>query len=196
MPKNVAVLLDGGHLRAVARTAGKPYDAKLVHRVAHAVVNSPDEQLFRALYYDCDPFVGSVQQPISGNARHFNYTNSLLSEIEQLELFAVRRGVLKFRGWERKPQSLGKPTSAVTDADFTPRWEQKGVDLRLGLDMLGLTETRVAPVVVVVTGDTDLVPALKLCRGRGLQVAGVDLPGRPIGKELRAHLDFFRSATL
>ena len=196
MPTNVVVLIDGGHLRAVAKAANKHYDAKLVQRVAHAVVKSPDEQLFRALYYDCDPFVGTVQQPISGNTHHFNHTNSLLSDIEQSELFAVRRGVLKFRGWERKQQSLNKPAQAVTDADFNPRWEQKGVDLRLGLDMVGLTETRVAPVVVVLTGDTDLVPAMKLCRGRGLQVAGVDLPGRPIGRELRAHLDFFRSATL
>lgn len=180
----------------MARSAKKLFNAKLVQHVAHAVVQSPDEQLFRALYYDCDPFVGTVQLPLSGSLHHFSQTNSLLSDIEQLELFAVRRGVLKFRGWERKPQSLGKASNTVTDADFNPRWEQKGVDLRLGLDMVGLTETRIAPVIVVLTGDTDLVPALKLCRGRGLQVAGADLPGRPIGRELRAHLDFFRSATL
>jgi uncharacterized LabA/DUF88 family protein len=196
MPTNVVVLIDGGHLRAVAKSSNKLYDAKLVQRVAHAVVRSPDEQLFRALYYDCDPFVGTVQQPISGHPHQFSQTSSLLSDIEQLELFAVRRGVLKFRGWDRKAQSLGKAANAVTDADFNPRWEQKGVDLRLGLDMVGLTETRTAPVVVLLTGDTDMVPAMKLCRGRGLQVAGVDLPGRPIGKELRAHMDFFRSATL
>jgi len=196
MVTNVVVLIDGGHLRAVARSAGKPYNAKLVDRVARAVVNAPDEQLFRALYYDCDPFVGTVKQPISGTLHHFSQTSSLLSDIEQLEFFAVRRGVLKFRGWERSEQSMGKAANTLTDADFEPRWEQKGVDLRLGLDMVGLTETRVAPLIVVLTGDTDLIPALKLCRGRGLQVAGVDLPGRRIGKELRIHLDFYRSATL
>ncbi|MFL5538289.1 MAG: NYN domain-containing protein [Longimicrobiaceae bacterium] len=196
MATNVVVLIDGGHLRAVAKSAKQPYNARLVDRVARAVVDAPDEQLFRALYYDCDPFIGTVKQPISGTLHRFNQTSSLLSDIEQLELFAVRRGVLKFRGWERTEQSMGKPANALTDADFEPRWEQKGVDLRLGLDMLGLTETRVAPLVVALTGDTDLIPALKLCRGRGLQVAGVDLPGRRIGKELRAHLDFFRSAAL
>lgn len=196
MTTNVVVLIDGGHLRAVARSAKKAYDARLVDRVARAVVHAPNEQLFRALYYDCDPFVGTVKQPISGTLHHFSQTSSLLSDIEQLEFFAVRRGVLKFRGWERNRQSLGKAANALSDTDFDPRWEQKGVDLRLGLDMLGFTETRVAPLIVVLTGDTDLVPALKLCRGRGLQVAGVDLPGRPIGKELRVHLDFFRSATL
>lgn len=195
MATNVVVLIDGGHLRAVAKKAGKQYNAALVDKVARAVVKVPDEQLFRALYYDCDPFVGSVKQPISGAVHNFNQTSSLLSDIEQLELFAVRRGVLKFRGWDRKQQSLGTPVHALTDADFEPRWEQKGVDLRIGLDMVGLTETRVAPLIIVLTGDTDLVPAMKLCRGRGLQVAGVDLPGRAIGKELRAHLDFFRSAT-
>lgn len=196
MATNVVVLIDGGHLRAVAKGAGKVYDAQLVERVAHAVVNQPSEDLFRALYYDCDPFTGTVPQPISGQAQRFSKTDSLLSDIEQLERFAVRRGVLKFRGWERKTGSLGKSKAQLTDADFAPRWEQKGVDLRIGLDMLGLTETRIAPVIVLVTGDTDLVPAMKLCRGRGLQVAGVDLPGRPIIKELRTHLDFFRTAAL
>ena len=45
---------------------------------------------------------------------------------------------------------------------------------------------------ILLTGDTDLIPAMKLARGRGLQLAGLDLPNRKIIPELKPHLDFFR----
>ena len=107
---------------------------------------------------------------------------------------AVRHGVLKFRGWERTQASLraAKAPADLTDDDFQAKWEQKGVDLRIGLDMVTMTESRGAELIILITGDTDMIPAMKLVRGRGLQVAGVDLPNRNIIPELKPHLDFFR----
>ncbi|HEY0995653.1 MAG TPA: NYN domain-containing protein [Gemmatimonadaceae bacterium] len=189
----VAVLIDGGHLRACARSNSHKYTAALVNKVVQQCVKGPAETLFRALYYDCDPFEGTVKLPIPGGATTFSGSGSLLSDLERTELFAVRRGVLKFRGWERKPGSMG--TAAPTDADFEARWEQKGVDLRIGLDIVSLTETKPADLIVLITADTDLIPAMKLCRGRGLQIAGVDLPGRKISNDLKAHLDYYRSVS-
>ena len=69
----------------------------------------------------------------------------------------MRRGVLKFRGWERRASSLkpGAPSVALTDADFQAKWEQKGVDLRIGLDIVTMTESRAADLIVLLTGDTE-----------------------------------------
>lgn len=189
----VAVLIDGGHLRACARSAKKSYTPDFVVRIAKACIQS-DETLFRILYYDCEEFAGSVKLPVSGSTKTYAGGNPFLSDLAREELVAVRRGILKFRGWERRASSLkpGAPSVAVADADFQPKWEQKGVDLRIGLDIITMTESRAADLIVLLTGDTDLIPAMKLARGRGLQIAGLDLPNRKIIPELKPHLDFFR----
>ena len=189
----VAVLIDGGHLRACARKANKAYTADLIIKVAHATVQA-GEKLFRIQYYDCEPFAGTVPLPISGSPKRYTSNNPLLADLARRELVAVRRGVLKFRGWERTATSLkaGTPPALLTDKDFRAKWEQKGVDLRIGLDLATLTESRAARLVILLTGDTDMIPAMKLARGRGLQLAGVDLPNRRIVPELKPHLDLFR----
>jgi hypothetical protein len=53
-------------------------------------------------------------------------------------LFAVRRGVLKFRGF--KPKKIPIATAKLTDDNFVPDFEQKGVDMRIGLDMANLQQ--------------------------------------------------------
>ena len=190
----VAVFIDGGHLRACAKSANRPYTPELVVKIAKACVE-PAETLFRILYYDCEQFAGSVKLPVSGNTKSYPGGSPFLSDLAREELVAVRRGILKSRGWERRPSSLksGAPSVALTDADFQAKWEQKGVDLRIGLDIVTMTESRAADLIVLLTGDTDLIPAMKLARGRGLQLAGLDLPNRKIVPELKPHLDFFRN---
>lgn len=191
--KKVAVFIDGGHLRACAKGAKRAYTADFVVKVAKASVQA-GEELFRIQYFDCDPFEGTVKLPVSGTARVYSGGNPLLSDLAREEQVAVRRGVLKFRGWERTKASLkaAAAPAALTDADFQAKWEQKGVDLRIGLDIVTMTESRGADLIVLLTGDTDLIPAMKLARGRGLQIAGLDLPNRKIIPELKPHLDFFR----
>ena len=190
--KKVAVFIDGGHLRACARRAGQHYTADLIVRIAQALIPT-GEELFRIQYFDCEPFGGSVKLPVSGATKAYLGHNSLLTDLSRKELVAVRRGVLKFRGWERTRASLkaGNMPAMLTDADFKPKWEQKGVDLRIGLDLVTMTESRAAELIVLLTGDTDLIPAMKLARGRGLQLAGVDLPNSRIVPELKPHLDYF-----
>lgn len=194
--KKSAVFMDGGHLRACANAASRTYTAELIVDVAKALVPS-GEELFRILYYDCEPFGGSVKLPVSSGTKTYPGNSSLLADLAKQELVAVRRGVLKFRGGERTRASLKRATSAtpVADADFKPKWQQKGVDLRIGLDIATATETRKIDLIILITGDTDMIPAMKLARGRGLQLAGVDLPNRSIVPELKAHLDYFRKLT-
>ena len=190
----IGVFIDGGHLRVGVRSAGLAYNAEIIVRVAHACV-AAGESLFRIQYYDCEPYHGNVRLPVSGGTRVYTAENTLLTELGKQELVAVRKGVMKFRGWERSKASLAKALAPadLTDNDFKPRWEQKGVDLRIGLDMLTLTETRAVEMIVLITGDTDLIPAMKMARSRGLQMAGLSLPNRAIGPELLPHLDFYRN---
>lgn len=189
MPRKVALLIDGGHLRALARVANRTYDPTLIEKMAHHCAE-PDEELFRILYYDCAQYVGTQNQPVTLTPREFKGSDAWLRILAEKNLFAVRRGVLKFRGWEPKVLPVGQ---APTDSDFEPRFEQKGVDMRIGLDIASLSAGRVVERILLVTGDTDFVPALKHARRAGLQVALIDLPGHKLSTELVTHADFRRT---
>ncbi len=56
----------------------------------------------RILYYDCAPYKGSVTKPVSAKETEFKGKDTWLDDLERRRLFAVRRGVLKFRGWRHK----------------------------------------------------------------------------------------------
>jgi len=184
-----AVLIDGGHLRVLANMAKHKYDPDLIERVAHACVEG-DESLFRVLYYDCAPYKGTVKLPVSGEAKEFNGSDHWLRELAAKNQFAVRRGVLKFRGF--KPRKIPVAHKPLTDDDFKPDFEQKGVDMRIGLDMANFAATRTVERLILLSGDTDCIPAMKLARISGLQVVLISLPGKGPSPELLWHSDIDR----
>ena len=185
----VAVLIDGGHLRALARKSCRVYDPDLVEAVAHLCVDT-GEELLRILYYDCAPYTGRVRAPVSGAEIEFTGSDTWLRDLAQRNLFAVRTGVLKFRGF--KPRRIPVSGRELTDDDFRPDFEQKGVDMRIGLDMANFANQRTADRLILITGDTDCVPAMKYARIAGLQIALVRFPGHPVSPELLWHTDLSR----
>lgn len=185
----VSVLIDGGHTRVLAKKAGYKYDPDYIEKIAKASVE-PDEQLLRVLYYDCAPFSGKVKLPVSGDAFEFKGSDAWLRDLAAKNLFAVRRGVLKFRGY--KPKSIPIKGTPLCDDDFRPDFEQKGVDMRIGLDIANFASTRSVDRVILLTGDTDCIPAMKHARISGLQVALVTFPNRTVAPELLWHADFER----
>ena len=67
---------------------------------------------------------------------------------------------------------------------INPYGEQKGVDLRLGLDLVSLGVNRAAEVAYLVSGDDDLTEAVTDAQDLGLQVKLITVPaagdGRPV----------------
>jgi uncharacterized LabA/DUF88 family protein len=188
--KRIAILIDGGHLRYVAQKAGYVYDPAFIEGFAKNC-RLTDEEVFRILYYDCAPYSGKAKLPVSGQIQSFTGSDQWLVDLSKRELFAVRRGVLKFRGF--KPKIIPIPAgTALQDADFTPYFEQKGVDMRIGLDIALFSTNRAVDRVVLVSNDTDCVPALKHGRRAGLQIAITELPGQTVAAELLSHADFKR----
>jgi len=187
-----AVLIDGGHLRACAKACGKVYDKALIESFSRNCV-TPPEYLLRVYYYDSPQFRGRVRLPVSGNMHNFSSSDAWLDELAQLERFAVRRGTIGFRGWKPKvlPVNGGQ---ALTDADFAPIFEQKGVDMRIGLDIANAADTRTVERLILVSGDTDMVPAMKHARKAGLEVVIVrlDPPSHPPHNALLEHSDLLR----
>ncbi|MDM9626963.1 NYN domain-containing protein [Rhizobium sp. S152] len=187
--KNVAVLIDGGHVRVLARNAGMNYNPDYIEKIAKACVE-PDEDAFRFLYYDCAPYSGTVKLPVSAEPKTFSGSDAWLRELAAKDLFAVRLGVLKFRGF--KPKKILPAGQAVTDNDFKADFEQKGVDMRIGLDIATFCASKAADRLVLVTGDTDCIPAMKYARIAGLQIVLVGFPNRAASNEMLRHADIER----
>lgn len=69
---------------------------------------------------------------------------------------------------------------------------QKGVDMRIGLDIASLTLKKLAKTIVLVAGDSDFVPAAKLARREGLQFV-LDPMWQKVNDDLYEHIDGLHS---
>ncbi|MFN0105157.1 MAG: NYN domain-containing protein [Bryobacteraceae bacterium] len=190
MSKKITVLIDGGHLRSYLKMAHKAITADYIEKIgiASALVT---EEIIRVLYYDCALFNGSTRLPVSRTVQNHAQSTPYLHDLAKKDLFAVRRGVLKFRGYVVKKGN--QPSNPPVDADFVPKFQRKGVDMRIGLDMATIAGNRSVELIALMTNDTDYVPAMKLIRRAGVQVALLCIPGCRPAQELLAHTDFKRT---
>lgn len=65
---------------------------------------------------------------------------------------------------------------------------QKGVDIRIGVDITSLTLKRQVDTIVLVTGDCDFVPAAKLARREGVEFI-LDPMRQNVSSDLDEHID-------
>src|SRR5262245_31861507 len=116
MSQKIAVMLDGGHLRVHAKKAGKTFDPDYIEKIGLAC-STAGETIHRMTYYDCAPYDGCAILAVSGSRTTFTGSDALLKMLSYKDLFSVRLGVLKFRGYvinnNRIPYTPGQP---LTDA--------------------------------------------------------------------------------
>lgn len=162
--------------------------------------------MHRVLYYDCPPYAqdsGRFLHPIDPartptSTRYQNFWNSVLSLLKSKPYFAVRLGEVSFDGWaitdKAAAEIITQARPPVAD-DFQPVLRQKGVDLRIGLDVPLMAKDRLIDRIVIVSGDADIVPAMKVARREGVQVVLTSL-GHHIKASLREHADLYRNVDL
>ncbi|MGA3080863.1 MAG: NYN domain-containing protein [Terracidiphilus sp.] len=189
--KKLVLMIDGGFLRVTAKNAKVRYNPDFIEAFSRNC-SAAGEELFRTLYYDCAPYQGSQKLPVSGATQTFADSDQWLKDLAKKDLIAVRLGVLKFRGYKLKRTPV-TGFSALTDADFRPDFEQKGVDMRIGLDIASYSALKCIDRIGLVTADTDCVPAMKLARRSGVQVVLIALPGGTTPSELAQHADYVRA---
>jgi uncharacterized LabA/DUF88 family protein len=106
--------------------------------------------------------------------------------------FALRQGEAAIQGWALEESALRniarKGARALTANDLVPNIKQKGVDLRIGLDIARLSLCKLVEIIVVVTGDSDMVPAFKFARREGIRVF-LDHLRHGVKRALKAHVD-------
>ena len=151
----------------------------------------------RVYFYHAHPATGILRNPISGIDTNLARTDvyhqheSLLEKLEVRPDFALRLGNTSTNEWklgDRALRSLLRSPRLIEAQDLVPNIEQKGVDLRIGLDIARLALSRSVQSIVAVTADSDFVPAFKFARREGLRVFLCHFD-HPVKRELRAHTD-------
>lgn len=141
-------------------------------------------KLHRVYFYDAKPLGSKAKHPLSGEEVDFGATDmavrmkKLHGDLERLPFVALREGEVTMNGWKIKQQVLNKakgPELRLSPPDLKPNIQQKGVDMRIGLDIAALTLKKQVDTIVLVTGDSDLVPAMKFARREGAQLFLVPL---------------------
>jgi uncharacterized LabA/DUF88 family protein len=88
----------------------------------------------------------------------------------------------------RELQRIIKTWQEIGEQDVYLELRQKGVEMRIGLDIAGMTLKRQVDTIVLVTGDSDFVPAAKLARREGVEFL-LDPLWQRVSDELSEHVD-------
>lgn len=159
--------------------------------------------LYRSFYYDARPYLDKGHLPISKKGIDYSRTErarfhlDLHDALRQTSSMAVRLGEVRRDPaslWELQPSVLtallkgSREFSSLSDDDFRPTFRQKAVDMRIGLDIASLTLKRQVGTIVLVSGDSDFVPAAKLARREGVKIV-LDPLWRRVDASLFEHID-------
>ncbi|WP_216387278.1 NYN domain-containing protein [Arcanobacterium phocae] len=83
----------------------------------------------------------------------------------------------------------------LSERDFELDIVQKGVDMRIGLDIASLAERQFANQIIMISGDSDFVPAAKHARRSGIDFI-LDPMWAKIAPSLSEHVDGIRQCVL
>ena len=163
--------------------------------------------LYRCFFYDGQPYTDKTHYPISKKFVDFaksdeaQFRTRLFDLLRKEPNLALRLGEVAKQGdnsWVLKPEPQRRlisqriQVSDLKDEDFNPNLRQKGVDMRIGLDIATITLKKQANIIVLVSGDSDFVPAARLARREGVTFI-LDPLWRTVSPELSEHIDQLRS---
>ena len=153
----LAIFVDGGYLDALAEDefSIRVDLGKLGNEIRQIVdaQTADSVDLLRTFYYHCLPYQSNP--PTQEEAIRFGNMRKFFYALSRLPRFFVREGRLAFRGM---------------NADGKPIFQQKRVDLLLGLDFALLSGKRQITHAAVISGDSDLIPAFRVAKEEGILV--------------------------
>ncbi|AJP73232.1 NYN domain-containing protein [Sphingomonas hengshuiensis] len=181
----------------------------LIEQVSgHELQLSESRDFYRIFFYDCTPLTKRMHRPLSrksvdwGKTVEARFRLDLHAEVRKLRKVALRLGRLNDTSRWRLSESatarlIQSPTDFVPmDEDFEVDTKQKGVDMRLGLDVASLAFKHQVDQIVIVAADADFVPAAKLARREGIDVILDRMGDQRAAQDLIEHVDGIRDCFL
>jgi uncharacterized LabA/DUF88 family protein len=145
-----AVYLDAGYIEKVL-TAEAPNARIDYGKLSVAMARGDD--LLRAYYYNCLPYQSNP--PTVAEKERYDKKFKFIDALNYVPRFQVRLGQLAVVG---------------TDANGNNIFQQKRVDLMLGVDMALLAGKSKITSVALFTGDSDTIPAVEAVKQEGVLV--------------------------
>lgn len=207
-----AILVDGGFYRK--RSAALYGHKTPVERAnelndycyRHLRDRYENRYLYRVFYYDCPPVDKIAYHPLLGRtinlgkSAEYQWTTEFLKELKHHRKFALRLGrisdtqVYYNLKYEATKKLLNRSISIddLCESDFSINMEQKGVDMRIGVDISSLAFKKQVNQIILISGDSDFVPAAKQARREGIDFI-LDPMGASIKEDLFEHIDGIRT---
>lgn len=162
--------------------------------------------LYRVFYYDCPPISKMVYHPLLKHAvdlsktADYTWANEFFKELKHQRKFALRLGRLAEEQaiYNIKPDSFRRIMNGtlkleeLQSKDFSLSVMQKGVDMRIGVDISSLAFKKQVDRIILISGDSDFVPAAKQARREGIDFI-LDPMRSPIKDDLYEHIDGMRT---
>ena len=167
----LAIFIDGGYAAKIAEQHLRIWiDYEKLSNVVRERISRNTQaplDLLRTYFYDCLPY--QSDPPTPEEADRFGKKRRFFSGLGRLPRYRVREGRLAYRG---------------DDARGDPIFQQKRVDLMIGLDIAGLAAKRAITHAAVLAGDSDLLPAFEAAQQEGIIVWLVHGPRGTYAREL------------
>ncbi|RMD78501.1 MAG: NYN domain-containing protein [Gammaproteobacteria bacterium] len=219
-PVVTAVLVDAAFfVKRIRRLHGKDVPPEVAARKLHATglkhLNIRDgarwrriASLHRIFVYDGRPPTWKGHAPVSGAAIDVGRSQEALwraafhEALRKMRKVALRLGRVASprpgEAWRLRSSALRDLRRGrlawgdLQDHHFELDLRQKGVDMRLGLDVASLSFKRQVNQIVLVACDADFVPAAKLARREGIDVV-LDPMRQKVPDDLAEHVDGIRT---
>lgn len=205
-----AILVDGGFYRKRAGTiCGKKTPKERADELFEFCMNllkdeHENRNLYRIFYYDCPPVTEdrNVFNPITkksvnlGKTDESKWTTEFFQELRHRRKIALRLGRLSENQlcynlkYDAFKKLLNKTITVddLKETDVKLNLEQKGVDMRIGIDISSLSIKHQVSQIILVSGDSDFVPAAKQARREGIDFILAPMRA-PIKPDLFEHID-------
>lgn len=210
--ERLAILVDGGYYRKrSAKVYGKvtaKERADELYRYCNRHLKEKHfkeeihNKLYKIFYYDCPPIDKQVYHPLLKKNIDFaksetkSWTEDFFKEISKKRKVALRLGELsessvaynlKYSTTKKLLNGSAK-ISDLEERNFELSLKQKGVDMKIGLDIASLAFKKQVDKIILIAGDSDFVPAAKLARTEGIDFV-LDSLGSDIRDSLSLHID-------
>ncbi|SDU78596.1 NYN domain-containing protein [Arcanobacterium phocae] len=212
-PIVTAILVDGGFYRRRAyslfgdKTEKDRADELL--KYCHRHISKSRSSLYRIFYYDCPPSDKVFYHPLLKKqvdlrkTDKYRWSTNFFEELTKKRKVALRLGeeLETQSGYRLRPVILKKLLAGriaiedLSERDFELDIVQKGVDMRIGLDIASLAERQFANQIIMISGDSDFVPAAKHARRSGIDFI-LDPMWAKIAPSLSEHVDGIRQCVL
>lgn len=203
-----AILVDGGFYKQRVKTiygdlSPEELASNLMnHCYKHLKHKGEKAELYRIFYYDCPPLDKKVLHPLTGETIDFKKSEEYKAGCEFLDILrhkrkvALRLGKLAGSGsdyilpaYNVRKLCKGKITPETLKANHLKLdVRQKGVDMRIGIDIASLAYKKQVDRIVLIAGDSDFVPAAKVARREGIDFI-LDPMWNQISPDLMEHID-------